>query len=172
MNEEAQKMLQTVLGKDPQSLTVEEVGFLRARSGYLTSEQKRVFSSVLGIALSVPEQSAEPRASTQYADVGSNPGLPQTPAPVVVPEETTPVDVSDLDAIEVVSNPEPEFSPTDDGSGEKAAYDPVPTVPEQSADTETSDVSQPVSGASVPSLDAHVTQVDDHTADPDYVPRQ
>lgn len=47
LDEETQKFLEDILNKDPESLTAYEGGFLRAREGYLTYEQKQVFVDVL-----------------------------------------------------------------------------------------------------------------------------
>lgn len=47
MNPEAKQELERILSLDPSVLTPSEIAFLRARASYLTSEQKRVFASVL-----------------------------------------------------------------------------------------------------------------------------
>ena len=39
--------LEKILAKDPDWLVADEVAFLKARAAYLTSEEKRVFASVL-----------------------------------------------------------------------------------------------------------------------------
>ncbi len=48
MNTEAQEVLNDILQKNPEQLSVVEIAFLRARSGYLNNEQKRIFAAVLG----------------------------------------------------------------------------------------------------------------------------
>lgn len=47
MDEKSQLELDRILKLDPENLTNEEVGFLRARRGYLTSEDKRIFAIYL-----------------------------------------------------------------------------------------------------------------------------
>ena len=47
MNIEAKQELERILALDPSMLNPAEVGFLKARSSYLTTEQKRIFASVL-----------------------------------------------------------------------------------------------------------------------------
>lgn len=44
MDEKSQLELERILKLDPINLTDDEIGFLRARRGYLTSEDKRVFA--------------------------------------------------------------------------------------------------------------------------------
>jgi hypothetical protein len=44
MDEKSQLELERILKLDPINLTPDEIGFLRARRGYLTSEDKRVFA--------------------------------------------------------------------------------------------------------------------------------
>lgn len=44
MDEKSQLELERILKLDPLNLTNDEIGFLRARRGYLTSEDKRVFA--------------------------------------------------------------------------------------------------------------------------------
>lgn len=47
MNDEAVKLLQEITKKEIQALTETDIRFLRARSSYLTDEQKRIYHSVL-----------------------------------------------------------------------------------------------------------------------------
>ena len=62
MNKDAQEYLNQILSKDPQWLRQDEIDFLKARRDYLTSEQKRVFTSVLQ---SEEEQEALPVEDTE-----------------------------------------------------------------------------------------------------------
>ena len=43
MNDEAKKALAEILTKEPAALTEDEMAFLRARSSYLTPDQKAVY---------------------------------------------------------------------------------------------------------------------------------
>lgn len=47
MNPEAQERLDEILKKDPETLTQEEIGFLRARRSYLKKSQEEEYASVL-----------------------------------------------------------------------------------------------------------------------------
>lgn len=47
MNEEAIQLLNTIVAKEVGILTSDDIGFLRARSSYLTDEQIQKFRSVL-----------------------------------------------------------------------------------------------------------------------------
>lgn len=47
MNNEAQEELQRLLALDPSVLKETEIAFLKARASYLTTNQKRIFASVL-----------------------------------------------------------------------------------------------------------------------------
>ena len=47
INPEAQAALDVILKKDPKHLTVDEIGFLRARRDYLKDSQLREYASVL-----------------------------------------------------------------------------------------------------------------------------
>ena len=44
MDQNSQLELDRILKLDPEILTADEIGFLRARRGYLTSEDKRIFA--------------------------------------------------------------------------------------------------------------------------------
>jgi hypothetical protein len=47
MNKEAEEELQRILALDPSVLNTSEIQFLKARISYLTTDQKRIFASVL-----------------------------------------------------------------------------------------------------------------------------
>lgn len=47
LNESARKFLEEVLTKDVNDLTVYDIGFLKARSAYLTADQREHFSDAL-----------------------------------------------------------------------------------------------------------------------------
>ena len=47
MDEKTQKVFDRIVKTDPSGLSYEDIQFLNARRTYLTSEQKRVFASVL-----------------------------------------------------------------------------------------------------------------------------
>lgn len=55
MDEKSQLELERILKLDPINLTNDEIGFLRARRGYLTSEDKRVFAIHLEPVMEVQE---------------------------------------------------------------------------------------------------------------------
>ena len=48
MNKEAQEFLDAIRAKEPIELNEDEVAFLRARSSYLTGDQREKFAEVLG----------------------------------------------------------------------------------------------------------------------------
>ena len=47
MNQEAQERLNKILQKSPETLNIEEIGFLRARRSYLNKMQLEDFASIL-----------------------------------------------------------------------------------------------------------------------------
>lgn len=47
MNPQAEEYLKKILAKTPQTLTTEEIAFLRARKSYLKQHQIEEFSSIL-----------------------------------------------------------------------------------------------------------------------------
>ncbi len=47
MNKEAQERLNQILAKDPDTLNSDEIGFLRARQGYLKKAQLEEYNSIL-----------------------------------------------------------------------------------------------------------------------------
>jgi len=63
MNKEAQEELQRLLALDPSVLKETEIDFLRARESYLTTDQKRIFASVLGPIKEVLDVKVEKKLS-------------------------------------------------------------------------------------------------------------
>ena len=47
MDKESQKLFDTLVKKSPEDFSYEEIQFLNARRSYLTSDQKRIFTSIL-----------------------------------------------------------------------------------------------------------------------------
>jgi hypothetical protein len=47
MDKESQKVFDRIVKTDPSALSYEDIQFINARRTYLTTEQKRVFASVL-----------------------------------------------------------------------------------------------------------------------------
>lgn len=72
LDAESKAVLTRILNTDPGQLSETDIEFLKARRGYLTSEQKRIFSPVLGElanepALPQPQQVIEQTPAVQPA---------------------------------------------------------------------------------------------------------
>jgi hypothetical protein len=56
MDSEAEQELKRILALDPGVLNPAEIGFLKARLSYLTTDQKRIFASVLEAKAEKPKK--------------------------------------------------------------------------------------------------------------------
>ena len=69
MNPEDQAVLDKILAKDPETLTEEEKGFLRARSSYLKKAQLKEYDSIINPkAKPAEKQTVNKNAKTQTAN--------------------------------------------------------------------------------------------------------
>ena len=68
MNPQAQELLASILKKNPEDLTKDEVSFLNARRTYLSNEQIRIFVSVLNEVPVILKSKPGPRAKTKYQE--------------------------------------------------------------------------------------------------------
>lgn len=79
MDKMSHEELQRILSLDPVNLTSQERAFLRARSEYLTSEQKRIFKSVLNEKPTKDTPEVESEATEPTPEVVEEVETPEAP---------------------------------------------------------------------------------------------